>query len=448
MSQILKPKQGYKRVTLLPKHIIINIPKEWKIEIMGNMLIEKIQNGINIKLENYGKGFPIFEIESLYKSDIIIKQSDLRLVSIKNMKDYEQYKLKENDFVINRVSKVKEGVGKCLLVVNPIKNLLYEGNMIRVRIDNKQMNPMFLAFLTKSNLYFKYIQSTCKTTSLTSIDQGIIEKIPIPTPPLQEQQKIASILSNIDNLITNTQKIIEQTKSVKKGLMQKLLTKGIGHKKFKKVKWLFGKKIEIPEDWKLNQLSTFVTIQSGEYFTFDEFSEKGIPVLKIDNVMHGKVDWETKTFLDKKYLDSHKEIVLNQGEIVLALNRPITHCLVKVARLSLEDIPSILYQRVGRFLFKNSQINKNFFYIFLNSPLFKKILSAILIGSDQPYVRTTELLTKSILCPSFPEQQKIATILSNVDLQITSQTQYKEKLERLKKSLMQKLLTGEVRVTV
>ena len=52
------------------------------------------------------------------------------------------------------------------------------------------------------------------------------------------------------------------------------------------------------------------------------------------------------------------------------------------------------------------------------------------------------------LMPLFSEQQKIATILSNIDSQITSQTQYKEKLKRLKKSLMQKLLTGQVRVKV
>jgi type I restriction enzyme, S subunit len=214
----------FKKVQLLPKHIVVNIPVEWKTEIVKNILIEKIQNGINIKLENYGTGFPIFEIESLYKSDVIIEQSNLRLVSIENIKNYEQYKLKENDFVLNRVSKVKEGVGKCLLIKNPIENLLYEGNMIRIRIDQNCIYPMFLAFLTKSTLFFNYIQSTCKTTSLTSIDQGIIEKIPIILPPLPEQQKIASILSNMDSKITSQEQYREKLEKLKKSLMQKLLT--------------------------------------------------------------------------------------------------------------------------------------------------------------------------------------------------------------------------------
>ena len=138
--------------------------------------------------------------------------------------------------------------------------------------------------------------------------------------------------------------------------------KSVPKKGYKSVPWLFGKEIEIPEEWEFDKLHKFVSIQSGEYFHFNEFSEEGIPVLKIDNVMHGKVNWETKTFLNKKYLDSHKEILLNEGDILLALNRPVTHNQVKVARLKSGDTPSILYQRVGRFVFKNNYVRKDFFY--------------------------------------------------------------------------------------
>ena len=73
-------------------------------------------------------------------------------------------------------------------------------------------------------------------------------------PPLPEQQKIASILSNVDNLIQKTDQIIEQTQRLKKGLMQKLLTKGIGHTKFKKTD--LG---EIPEEWPIVKLKDIVS---------------------------------------------------------------------------------------------------------------------------------------------------------------------------------------------
>ncbi|RDV23418.1 restriction endonuclease subunit S, partial [Parageobacillus toebii] len=70
--------------------------------------------------------------------------------------------------------------------------------------------------------------------------------IPIPFPSINEQRKIAAILSSVDEAIEKTEAIIEQTEKVKKGLMQQLLTKGISHTRFKKTE--IG---EIPEEWEV-----------------------------------------------------------------------------------------------------------------------------------------------------------------------------------------------------
>jgi len=191
---------------------------------MKKVLIGKTQNGINVKLENYGEGVPIFEIDSLYKSEFIIDQSNLRKVPIENKDELERYGLRENDLVINRVSKVKEGVGKMLLVLKPIKNLIYEGNMIRIRINEELLIPKFVEFFSKTNLYSKYMQSTCKTTSLTSIDQEIIEKTPIVIPSKNEQSQIIRILEHEDSQIQKQQEHKSKLETLKKGLMQKLLT--------------------------------------------------------------------------------------------------------------------------------------------------------------------------------------------------------------------------------
>jgi len=212
---------------------------------------------------------------------------------------------------------------------------------------------------------------------------------------------------------------------------------------YKLVQWHFGKNHEIPEDWNYENLEKFTKIISGEYFAYSDFIESGIPVLKIDNVMHGKIDWTTKSFLPKKFLQQFEDVVLKEGDIVLALNRPITHNAVKVARLSNSDVPSLLYQRVGKFQFKKEKkIDERFFYVFLNSPNFKQIIFRILIGSDQPYLKTTELLKQKFRFPEkIIEQQKIASILSNCDSSIEQNQNLIEQTERLKKSMMQQLLT-------
>ncbi|MGC1709520.1 MAG: restriction endonuclease subunit S [Nitrosotalea sp.] len=211
---------------------------------------------------------------------------------------------------------------------------------------------------------------------------------------------------------------------------------------YKFVKSLFGKIEEIPEDWKIEQLGKFVKIFSGDYFPYDDFIEDGVRVLKIDNVMYGNIDWKNKTFLPKSYLQNDKFIVLQKDDIVLALNRPVTNNRVKVAKLTVTDIPSILYQRVGKFQFHEYKINRDFFYSYLSSIFFQKLISKILIGSDQPYVKTTELLKQKFTLPSDEkEQQKIASILSNVDSLIQQTQQEIEQTQRLKKGFMQRLLT-------
>src|SRR5699024_833601 len=70
-------------------------------------------------------------------------------------------------------------------------------------------------------------------TAVPIINKGLFSKIKLTIPPLKEQQKIAAILSSVDEAIEKTEQIIEQTEKVKKGLMQELLTRGIGHTEFK-----------------------------------------------------------------------------------------------------------------------------------------------------------------------------------------------------------------------
>ena len=204
----------------------------------------------------------------------------------------------------------------------------------------------------------------------------------------------------------------------------------------------------VARKWTIIPLENFIKIDSGDYFPYAEITSKGMAILKIDNVMYGKIDWTNKTYLNKKYLQTKDVILLNKNDIVLALNRPITNDNVKVAKLTNKDIPCILYQRVGKIVVHDTnKIHIDFLYTYLSSSIFKLILNRILIGTDQPYVKTTELLRQKILIPNtIKEQQKIASILSEVDAYIQSNQQYKEKLIKLKKGLMQKLLTGQIRV--
>jgi len=206
-----------------PRVIRECIPSHWNIEQLMNVLTQEPQNGINVRLENYGKGFPIVEIDALYASEFFIKQEKLQKVPLSD-EELNKYQLTKDDFLINRVSKVPEGAGKLVLVKNPRKDVVFEGNIIRFRIDHGVILPMFLEYFSWTNFYKKYIQSTRKTTTLTSIDQEIISQIPILIPPREEQEKIIEILSTRRELVDLQRNILLKLGLIKKGLLQKLLT--------------------------------------------------------------------------------------------------------------------------------------------------------------------------------------------------------------------------------
>ncbi|MCA9828687.1 MAG: restriction endonuclease subunit S, partial [Nitrosopumilus sp.] len=115
-------------------------------------------------------------------------------------------------------------------------------------------NQSVIGIICKNNIIYNLFLWYCLQNQywqLRSISQGsnqaglnlnLLKTYTVFSPKdIPEQQKIASILSNVDSLIDQTQKEIEQAQKLKKGLMQKLLTRGIGHTRFKKVKSLFGK---------------------------------------------------------------------------------------------------------------------------------------------------------------------------------------------------------------
>ena len=94
----------------------------------------------------------------------------------------------------------------------------------------------------------------------------------------------------------------------------------------------------------------------------------------------------------------------------------------------------------------NNQILSKYLVNYLNWDIFINFLIHGTGETARPNLSLQNVGNFPIILPPLPEQQQIASILSNIDSKITSQEQYKEKLEKLKKSLMQKLLTGEVRV--
>lgn len=200
----------------------------------------------------------------------------------------------------------------------------------------------------------------------------------------------------------------------------------------------------IPKEWEICNFENNLDILSGYGFKFSEYAAFGVRLLRIDNVSHGKITWDSVAYLPEDYIQKCSNLLINNNDILLALNRPITQNQLKIARLPKEFAPCILYQRVGKIVFKTKKYHPDYVYYLLSINI-KRFVEKTSIGSDQPFIKITQLKKQLLVLPPYQEQQKIAEVLSAWDSAIEQTKKLIEAKQKLKKGLMQQLLTGRMR---
>ena len=411
MNQI-KPRKGYKFVKgLFGKYE--EIPKEWKSDFLKHF--SYVTMGISPSIENCNrekKGLPFYQgatnFGNIYPCPTMWCTNSKRIVE-------------KNKILFT----VRAPVGK--INITKERSCLGRGVCSLDTLNNDMMYCYFLILYHKKRFSI-YAQGT--TYDGINREELINIKLSL-TYNKKEQQKIASILSNVDTLIENTQKIIDTAIKLKKGLMQKLLTKGIGHTKFKKINWFFGKELSIPEEWEVSTLSEICHIRKSSMVKSDLYV--GLEhITQNDNRLFGRG-------LIEEFSSNKKSFRVN--DVLYGKLRP----LLNKVWLATEDgycSTDIL----------PLQINENIFaqilLLILTDYRFLWYAVSTSSGTKMPRTNWSDMKNFLVFVPSLPEQQKIASILSNIDSLIQLQRNNKEKLEHLKKSLMQKLLTGEVRVKI
>jgi len=205
----------------------------------------------------------------------------------------------------------------------------------------------------------------------------------------------------------------------------------------------------IPKEWKVVELGNYIDVFSGYAFKREDFlanKSKGIPIIKIGNLQNGKVIIDDKTsFVRRDLYEKLADFRLHCGDVLIALSGATTG---KIAVVDKDIGLALVNQRVGKFKILSSHISQKFFYFLAQSDSFKKFVLRNIGQSAQGNLSPNQVKKSKIPIPPLPEQKKIAEILSTVDKAIEKVDQAIEKTERLKKGLMQELLTKGINLFV
>jgi type I restriction enzyme S subunit len=300
----------------------------------------------------------------------------------------------------------------------------------------REINSVFYAYYLMSKKTL--LEHSSSGSTFRELSKQILENFNIVFPPLFEQEKIAEILSTVDRAIEEVDESLTQTEQLKKGLMQELLTKGIGHKEFKETE--IG---EIPKDWKVVKLGDELIAEVRGNRTINRF----------DRVAFIPMEYISESDLFVRYeMRLKKEVksftYCEGGDLLLA---KITPSLENGKQgIVPDDIPSgfaLATTEVFPILCKG--IEQLFLFYLLKFPRFRNKIIFSMIGTTGRQ-RASKKSIENLLIPLPPlsEQKKIAEILFTIDGRAQLLREKKNKLERVKKGLMNDLLTGRRRVKV
>ena len=194
--------------------------------------------------------------------------------------------------------------------------------------------------------------------------------------------------------------------------------------------------------WSNTTIKEFFTIFNGYAFKSDDSTDKGCRWIKIADVGINQIKDSSASYLPKDFSEKFQRFVLKEGDIVMALTRPILNKKLKIARLGKEHTGALLNQRVGKI---NTDNNIDFVRQKLQSYKLLSQIEARIAGTDPPNLSPSEINSIKISIPSISEQQKIAAFLSAVDNKLEQLTKKKELLEEYKKGVMQKIFSQELR---
>ena len=297
-----------------------------------------------------------------------------------------------------------------------------------------------------------YSSATAIVGAVPHLDKRLLSQLVLKTPGQPERAIIGRVLRAVDEMLSATNNELLAAQRLKTALMQQLFTKGIPgrHKTFKTVR--VGRiHFSIPEEWEMATLASHCgghdcvkTGPFGAQLPIEVFRPTGIRIINITDIGEGRIVFSTEAYVDDEVADRLRDYRLKKGDIIFSR-------VASVGRLGLitEEYDGFLMSSNCIRLRPNSKFNSIFLlHTFLDSQAVSRQVVAAATGGARPIVTPRFLRRMTIPKPLIAEQNEIADIIEKTSQLVDSIESKINALEVLKKSLLQNLLTGKVRVNM
>lgn len=410
MSAEVKP--GYKMTE------VGVIPEDWEVRSLGELAI--VRDGTHQTPRYQASGVPFYSVEHVTSGDFFntkfISEQEHQLLT-------RSFKIEKGDILMTRIG----SIGECKLIDWDVRASFYVSlALLKIRGASAE----YIVQYSKSSEFKSEIElHSLQHATPKKINLGPISDIKISLPPTEaEQQAIASLLSEMDALISSLDQLIAKKRDLKQAAMQQLLA---GQKR------LPG----FSGEWEVKRLGDLVTrMANGAVYIRDE--KNGVPITRIETISSGVIDWERIGYA--KATPELAQYEMQSGDILYSHVNSLDH----IGKVALYSGSESLYHGMNLILLRpNSNTNAAFLFMLLGSDMIRQKARVLAKQAvSQASINTAELKSMELRLPGHDEQVAISAILSDMDAELAALEARRDKARQLKQGMMQELLTGRIRL--
>ncbi|MBN1122214.1 MAG: restriction endonuclease subunit S [Anaerolineae bacterium] len=409
------------------------IPSDWGWCNFSDVCVSS-QYGLSEQSTSVGT--PYLGMSNLQDGNIVLDEVSRIALS---EEDLEKYRLNKFDLIFNRTNSWVH-VGKTALF-DLEGDYVFASYLIRFVLDQNSVDPRFINYYFNSEYARRYVEMLgTKGVSQVNVNQSQLQRLmKIPLPPLDEQRRIADILSTWDEAITLTEQLIAALERRKKGLMQRLLTGEVRFPGFVQSgatqETRFG---AIPVEWghvQIGEVATEVSQKNDEDLDLTVLS-----CTKYEGLVDSLGYFGRQIFSD----DTSTYKLVAYGQFAYATNH------IEEGSIGYQDLYDLALISPMYTVFETDGelINDSYLYKLLKTELYRHIFEVNTSGTvnRRGSLRWNDFSRIRVPLPSIEEQIAISEVLEIADMGIELAEQRLVALKEQKKGLMQRLLTGQVRV--
>ena len=425
------------------------IPEDWEVKSIGSLC--KVNGRIGFrgytKADLVQNGMGAYTIGGKHITHNIIDLSDPEFISWEKYYESPEIMVKKGDIVmaqrgtLGRAAYIEDEIGPA--TINPSLVLL---NRIKC-------NAKYMHLILSSERCSDAVIKSGSQTSVPMISQTQIEKIELQMPPtITEQSRIAEALSDIDDLISTTKKLIETKQNIKEGAMQDLLSGKRRIKKFETDKKLKQTPIGfIPYNWEIDKIGEQFEFLPNNTLPREEMSDNGV----VQNIHYGDVLIKFGSIVDVQkddvpYISNPNfkpNYLIKDGDVIIAdtAEDETVGKATEITNVADYKIVSGLHT-MWLHPINKGRYGLGFLGYAFNARIYHNQLLPLMQGTKVTSISKTAIRGTYLVVPPKPEQEAIVSTLSAMDEEIQSLEARLTKFQSLKQGMMQQLLTGKIRL--